>query len=1233
MVAAAKRKAGNSTLQKPGKKVAKVDSKSNVETFEDSSDDAEDFIGDDAEDLMSAAASGKYDDMIDDNDEEEEDSEEEDEEFDDDEEEVQKEVEKGVNGKASSIKLKKNQYVSELYQPPTNEEMQGLKETSELFKSNIFKMEIDELLKEVDIDYKKMTALELVLHRMKALFDQSQDINDATVQQVEKTMKEKHNITIPFPQPGPPSDAQYKFAYKKPAGIHLVGSYALKSISRTRKPFNVDVAIEMPSSLFQEKDYMNFRYFYKRAYYLSVLASLIKDKKKGMKIKTEFSLFNGDMRRPILVLRASGDKSETDFTKSKCVIRLIPCIGANVFPVIRLGPSRNNVRPKNHTEVDSLAPTPQYNAALLQDTTYTSSLAFIYQHEKRSSALKEAIKLARVWLYQRGLASVEQGKSGFNTFIFTMIMCYLLQGGGSNGGKKLAHGFSSYQLLRGTIDFLATHDFVKSPVFIGKSDVEGFSAQNFVDNYDVVVVDVTGTVNLTANVSRSTIELVQHEAALAMKYFNDSQGDQFNALFLTQVDDMKVQFDNVAHIQLPSKIIGYGETEQADYPFKANFFSKKLYSILKEALTDRISILAVTSKSLPSWNLDEKPSKDNLESIQVGLMLSPENASRLLELGPSPEEKEACDRFRKLWGNKAELRRFKDGSIRESVVFECSGAEDRSLIVQHMVAHLLQHHFGITSNVEYSAGQLYAFINHSKVVPQKFFSPEIKNVGFQPVMTAFDNLVKQLRALDDGLPLMIANIHPASPTLRFSTVFLPQPHDFDNIGLYPTTARFIEPIDVVIQFETSGKWPDDLGAIQNVKQAFLLKVAEQLKEKAQVVANVVDEILEKNPLAIRGYLDVQYSPGYVFRCRIQLDKEIGLLKTIKDSKNESKLNKDLAQEALDKYFHYFHHQQAHTFSMKALCSRFAALSFTMRIAKRWFSAHLLSPHVTDEFIELICAYVFLEAQPWQAPGSIMSGFARVVHLLATWDYQHEPLILDIEEEMTVANRDTIRDNFNRLRARDPQMKHSSMFIATQKDLESQRWSRDKPSKIIAARIQVLARAACTQLEQAVLSGSQKEFKRLFVTPMQDYSAIIRLIPNRCTRYIENLSPEAEYFTSATPKYRNLVSRATELGDLVYVQFDPAQYLVDEIQRIYGDFILPFHDKHGGDHIAIVWNPLTTSPRPWKVNQGFNAVPVDIKKGSKLEGTSKLTAVNFEAILAEIERLGEGIIAEIECPSS
>lgn len=60
-------------------------------------------------------------------------------------------------------------------------------------------------------------------------------------------MSSKHNIKIPFPQPGPPSDAQYKFAYKKPTAMHLIGSYALKAVSRSRQQFNVDVAVEMPS--------------------------------------------------------------------------------------------------------------------------------------------------------------------------------------------------------------------------------------------------------------------------------------------------------------------------------------------------------------------------------------------------------------------------------------------------------------------------------------------------------------------------------------------------------------------------------------------------------------------------------------------------------------------------------------------------------------------------------------------------------------------------------------------------------------------------------------------------------------------------------------------------------------------------------------------------------------------------------------------------------------------------
>lgn len=72
-------------------------------------------------------------------------------------------------------------------------ELEGLKETAELYKSNIFKLEvnvyktiipgtltdllvqIDELLTEVTVNYEKHKALEKALHNLKAIFDSIPD--------------------------------------------------------------------------------------------------------------------------------------------------------------------------------------------------------------------------------------------------------------------------------------------------------------------------------------------------------------------------------------------------------------------------------------------------------------------------------------------------------------------------------------------------------------------------------------------------------------------------------------------------------------------------------------------------------------------------------------------------------------------------------------------------------------------------------------------------------------------------------------------------------------------------------------------------------------------------------------------------------------------------------------------------------------------------------------------------
>ncbi|KAF7731786.1 hypothetical protein EC973_008301 [Apophysomyces ossiformis] len=1227
MAPALKRKLKHSGQQKQQNKIAKTEpDQLTKRSVNEESDEQSDYIGDDDEDLMEAARTGKYGSDYEENDDGWEEQSDED-----------ADSEEDANAEDSQSKSDDKEMMGG--------ELEGLKETTELYKSNMFKLEIDELLAEVNVNYEKHKALQKALHYLKETFDKIPDGKETLLNVLQTGMERKDKISIPFLRPHPPVDAQYKFKFQKPTAVHVVGSYALKSVTKTKGYFNVDVAVEMPSSIFQEKDHMNNRYFHKRSCYLAVLSKAIKDSNAGFNL--EFSTFNGDIRKPVLLVKPSGDKSDLDFTKSRCIIRILPSIASDVFRVQRLAPGRNNVRPKEESDATALKPTPQYNASVLTDSTFTANLAFLYQHSKNTPAFKDAIVLARTWLFQRGLAREEQTGSGFSSFLFAMLMGYLLQGGGSGGGKKLSPSHSSYQLLRGTIDFIANHDFASQPVFIGRSENEEvgvndgvpwtyrisykpqFSAESFMANYDVAIVDPSGALNLAARVNLSTILQVQYEAKLAMKYFNDT-ADRFEPLFLKNVNDMKMRFDNVFRLSLPeSRIKQYNGAIEADYPSYHTFFAKKIGEVMKRGLSNRAELISVQYTAPATWQISESaPSFDGNVTITVGLVLNSDNAARLVDQGPDAQQVQEAKEFREFWGKKAELRRFKDGSILESVVWETKGYENRTLIVRRIVSYLLQLHLDVsTENVQYWAGQLYPYINYAKTVPSSLFSHDLAIAGFQPVTTAYTEFAKLVRSVDDALPILIGNIYPASSSLRQASPLLPHPTDFDNITFYPTSARYIEAIDVIVQLERSSKWPEDLSAVQKVKHAFYLKMSEEIKARYGHTSVVVDDVWEKNELAIRGWVDVYYG-GFVFRCHIHLDQEKELLEKIITSKTESKAKKELAQRALEKYERIFHYRQRHTFAIQALCARSTAFSPTMRLIKRWFGAHLLTNHLSEELIELICAYTFVESHPWAPAVNAFTGFARVLGLLATWDWQNTPLIVDIEGEMTASDRDTIMERFAHLRSQNPKITHGAFVVATTKDLDGLRWTYSKPCKVVASRIQALARASCTVLDEIIQSGEEKNIKRLFVTPMQDYSAVIQLNPERCTRYFQNLHPNQ--------KYLSLTQESTsELGNKVYVQFDPVADFVKDIENTYGDLLLVFYDKYGGDKIALVWNPVKITPQLWKLRLGYNSIPVDMSKKGTLKPSNetgeilKLAAPNFAAILSEIERFGEGLVESIE----
>ncbi|KAI9096592.1 Nrap protein [Phlyctochytrium arcticum] len=1133
-----------------------------------------------------------------------------------------------------------------LFKAPTNEEIQELKGATDLFKSNLFKLQIEELLKEVRVDYTRTTPLEKALRVIKETLDSAQDIEDLSVSHATSGLASE-GIHIPFPEVKPPSDAQYKFGFKKPTKVFVVGSYLMKTLAKGPSGSNVDLAIQMPESLFQEKDHVNYRYFYKRAYYLSVLAAELKKRQDDLGITLEFEAFQNDRRRPILVLRSTGSVPEYNFAKLGFQIRIFVTIPSTVFPPARLAPGRNNVRP-SYISPNSTAdhtPTPHYNAALLHDTTPVTHMNILHQHVTNCAGFRDACILAKVWLNQRGF-----GQSGdFNGFLFAMIMGYLLRTNDKHGNRRLGNSFSPYQLLKVTIEFIATNDFKANPLFMtadGKplEDSE-FSASAFAEQYDVVIVGPSGKINLAAGMSTGDLDKLQHEARHSLELLNDNQIDRFDSLFLKKVEVLHLSYDNIAHVAPLTKTPkAYTTAVALDIPCIHQFARSHIPALLKRALTNRVRLICARSDPLGGWPCEQEPPSFEQEDIalQVGIILDAEHSNRAVEHGPSAEDAVAAAEFRELWGDKAEVRRFKDGSILESVLFESDGTlELRALIVQQMVAHLLERHFGVNprKGLQYWSGQFNRFIHAPGIVQ------EVKT--FQGVMDAYNAFSKHLRSLD-GLPLSISQTIPVAEGLRYCSVFIPQPKMTEQEAAADTYRPYHAPLDVVIVFESSGSWPDDVEAIQLTKRAFYLKIASLFKEQHPGTRTTVSTG-EGEDLLDCGYLEVTTTERYTFRCSIHVPREAILFENGLAERDVDSARKSALIAAQSSYERRFIKLPAHADRIRQLCVAFPFLTPTIRITKRWIGAHLLSTQINPELLELICAKVFVDPSPWEAPASAWAGFARVLDLFRTWDWARDPLIVETEKGvLTTDVRAKINEQFRQSRGLAAQGAAPTvplsklkpvMFVATERDIEGSYYSSEHPEFVIVERIRKLAKAGLKHLEQLVAEGGNDgHIAKLFFASTSGYDLVLRLDPSKLSRFRESLSYDPEVAGHNRPKFRNLTS-SVDRELIILAEIDPAQCLLKELRQAFGHLALFFHDTYGGDYIGVVWNPKAVQPHLWKVNVSYNVTPAlsedELKANSNSVGKSKgkkqswPVKPNFPAMAAEMERLGAGLVACVD----
>ncbi|KAG5421330.1 UTP22 [Candida metapsilosis] len=1084
----------------------------------------------------------------------------------------------------------------------TAQDIQVARETAELFKSNIFKLQIDELMKEVKVKKSHEEVMEKVLHRLHDLIKEIPSAENLSLEEAEGLFSHKR-VAIPFPDPKP-TNVKYSFSYGPPEDLSLVGSYGLKTgISQGS---SIDVALTMPRSLFQPKDYLNYRALHKRAFYLAYLADHLipLTKKNNLPVKITYSYFNDDVLCPILHIESIQTENPDDliFFKTKYKINLIPAFPFTVFDSKKLLPDKNCIRIQSDSK--EMPPTPFYNSSILAQSSYDYYLKFLYSMKKSTESFKDACILGRLWLQQRGFNSTLSG-GGFGHFEFAILLSALLHGGGLNGNKILLSGFSSYQLFKGAIKYLATMDLDSGYLSFSSEIGESVPAKYKTEGFNVpTIFDKNTKINILWKMTVSSYEELKGKAIQTLELLNDVVKDRFDPILLQKSNLDFLKFDILLSLTIEENSIeAFGPLEKIRFITFDNYIKSKIHNLIKRALGDRVTIASVWKANIKSFFSVHKRKPTNAsKNWVIGLQLHPDECDKVVTKGPDNEEKEKGAAFRSFWGSKASLRRFKDGSVQHCVVWNLS---DREPVVVSIMKHIFELHLSaeIAHSLHTDSGM------YEKKLPLSLLSTTSNQIShslssYTILRNSFDNMTKFLINLD--LPLSIKSVMPASTSMRYTSLLQPVPFAVSNPDYWN---------DCVIQFEISSKWPDELKALEKTKTALLLKISEMLKATEYDTFITSDDSIPFNQDVC--LLNVLTPEGFGFRLRVLTERdEVLYLRAVSNADKQ----KSIAQDVYVKFIQNYQASLKHTRTITQLAQHFPYYSPTVRLVKQWLDSQLLLNHLNDELVELIVLKPFVDPAPYSVPHSVENGFLQVLFFLANWNWRETPLILDAvkstaEEDYTLSDRLTIQayrvieQNFNKIRETDPTGIKTQFFIGSKDDPSGILWSSNLTLPI-AARLTALARAATSLLTS---QGSNESFLDLIFTPaLKDYDFVLEVKSQKLTTSSGILPANT---------FKNLVQPLTSYPDDISSKRDFVQAFYHDLEAKFGNAIIFSTKKFTGlckdnkNVIGGLFVPSNLSRKKFRTNLGINVKP---------DGDKEEVVLNKEAVFDQIKLLGHGL---------
>ncbi|KAG7388325.1 Nucleolar protein 6 [Phytophthora pseudosyringae] len=1122
---------------------------------------------------------------------------------------------------ASSSELRK---ALSKYALPSANELRHLRsaDPTTSYRASFFRLQVDELLAATGRKpgAKAASGLQTLLFQAKEVL---RDLQDQQVTQdalqarglLVRNLVKRKEIVLPF---------------QRPSRLDVVGSYILQSMAYAGKRgaeygvLTVDLAVEMPQDCFLPKDFGNYRYFDKRNLYLGVLASELQAHTELFQDVT-LQAWHGEYEKPVALLKVNSHfLSENGMKGANVCVRVIPVVTTELFKLAKLAPSRNNVKHEpNMTEEEmKQCSTPMYNNSILEDMMVRQHTRELHAALKEAPQFAEACILAKIWLRQRGF---HRSMDSVNDFLASMLLLYLYQ------KKRISAQTPSDQMFKVLVQFIAVHKLENEPLQFAPAEggvvltTEGM--QTFRKSYDLVFLDSSGRLNLFGRVSRSAWKEIQNAAAESVKLVQHCTMDDFRSLFIKK-NEFWTRYDQYYWFPAPAPLDDAdGDTYSVEEKRVINdmglerFWLRKLESVLSRALTDRVNLVRPITEDGVGWNMQDN-SLPMQRKVAIGLRINPDNALRIVDKGPSAEDKVASAQFRRFWRGRSELRRFKDGAIIEAMVWEGIGTENRHRVLDAIVNFIIPAHCPqlTSSQIKTSNAALYSALDVEE--PARLKKANASNASFESTMNSvaklwviFNGFAKTLRGLD-SLPLKVSDVLPVHPAFRYTSLFPVQPHPLayskgEKMDAAPMAHvnTVLEPLVLHLKFERSSAWPNEKMALMHAKTGFYVHIGHELQSRLNLRCEVAKDCVDV------------FMSGYVFRLIIRSEKELSVVTGAAGAKKLAIVHSPeyvgVKREA--------DYLSKHASTVHALHTKNTSYGPTVRLVQRWLADKALSNVLRVEAVELLVADGFLTTAPTSIPHSVLSSFLRFLKRVGSFDWQNVPFIVDLNSSLDDDKRREIQKRFE-ASCTSPAT-HPAIFIAADyEDMDClSSWTRFTPDKVVVQRLISLAKASYSVLVSWLASGaSSSGWKTAFASSRTEFDAVLELATeNLPTKRIRVDGDKKHPFVA--PVYKNMDMTAVP----VMVGFDPVHELLQDLQRSFGHLAFFFVSGVDTTEILVTWKPQAFLPAKFRAITANYQIPLPNVDAAEDDDSTRCFAVpNIFEILSDMQSISHGMVTGV-----